>query len=71
VAGLTHRFDVGQGVRSTSGDAVNFPFTPQHRVAPSTMMRAGGHCAFTTATCSIIDIITKSQGRPTSFLFWI
>ena len=61
MARLAHRFDVAQCVGAASGDVVNFPFTTQYHVASPTVMGAGDHCAFTTATCSPIDFV--SQGH--------
>lgn len=61
MAGLAHCLNVAEHIRAASGDAVNLPFATQHCIAASVVMRAGGHCTFAIATCSLIDVVSKSH----------
>jgi len=60
MAHLTHRNDVASSVRSTGGDAVNFPRSTQHRRAPSTVT-AGLHATFALSIGTVVNIVPKSQ----------
>jgi hypothetical protein len=62
MARLAHSQHVAEHVRSSGGDAMNFPFTTQHRRAPSGMMGTDAHPAFALSPSTTENVIPKSQG---------
>lgn len=66
MARLAHRKNVAQDIGAASGLAVNFPLSSKHRIAASSVMATGFHCALAVSASSFVNIFSNSH-FPASF----
>src|SRR5206468_2890344 len=61
MACLTHSDDSAKCVLAACSDTMDFPLTAQHSVAPTAMVSAGFHRAFTTSSSTCIHLIPEGH----------
>lgn len=59
MAGLAHCEYIAQCVGATCCDTMDFPLSPEHRIAPSGVMTAQLHLALAFATCSLEHLFSN------------